>query len=90
MRSSWTSLSNNISDPRLKADVESAVHVGLAQRQNPEVRICQREDIFTIAVTVAGNTWQSKDLPLKDRPPGTLEFEIIRPLQRWARAGFPA
>jgi hypothetical protein len=85
----WTSLSNNISDPRLKTDIESAVHVGLGERQNPEVRINQANDLIVISVTVAGNTWRSKGLPLHDKALGMLEFEIIRPLQQWARAGFP-
>jgi hypothetical protein len=70
-------------------DVEKAIRVGLGQRESPEVRITETDDTFVVSIVVAGNTWTSRKLSADDWELERLEFEIVRPLQQWAKAGFP-
>jgi hypothetical protein len=85
----WFSLSNTIRDPKLRVAVKRAVHVGLGETENPEIQIQEMGNAFGVSVTVAGNTWNSRVVSSNHPTPGILESAIVRPLQQWAKAGFP-
>jgi hypothetical protein len=89
MSDRWVALRNNVSDSQAKAEVEQAIRLGLGQRENPEISIAESGRTLVVSVKVAGNMWRSKQIDLHNREPGTLQSEIIQPLQRWATAGFP-